>query len=94
MQVYKERNITARPQNSFEDQQMCDLLMQIMDDQDFFQITSSKPFTRWTFLIMNMKVLNTLISHLTAKMMYQSVSHQAMTSIIAFKLPPKSKEDV
>jgi hypothetical protein len=36
MQVYKERNITARPHNSFEDQKMCDLLVQILDNQDFF----------------------------------------------------------
>jgi hypothetical protein len=36
MQVYEERNITARPYNSFEDQQMCDLLVQILDNQDFF----------------------------------------------------------
>jgi hypothetical protein len=36
MQVYEERNITARPHNSFEDQQMCDLLVQILDNQDFF----------------------------------------------------------
>jgi hypothetical protein len=36
MQVYEERNITARPHSSFEDQQMCDLLVQILDNQDFF----------------------------------------------------------
>jgi hypothetical protein len=36
MQVYEERNITARPHKSFEDQQMCDLLVQILDNQDFF----------------------------------------------------------
>jgi hypothetical protein len=36
MQVYEEHNITARPHNSFEDQQMCDLLVQILDNQDFF----------------------------------------------------------
>jgi hypothetical protein len=35
MQVYEERNITVRPHNSFEDQQMCDLV-QIFDYQDFF----------------------------------------------------------
>jgi hypothetical protein len=35
MQVYEERNITARPHNSFKDQQMCDLV-QILDNQDFF----------------------------------------------------------
>jgi hypothetical protein len=33
--VYEERNITARPHNSFEDQQMCDLV-QMLDNQDFF----------------------------------------------------------
>jgi hypothetical protein len=31
----EERNITARPHNSFEDQQMCDIV-QILDNQDFF----------------------------------------------------------
>jgi hypothetical protein len=36
MQVYEECNITARPHNSFDDQQMCDLLVQILDNQDFF----------------------------------------------------------
>jgi hypothetical protein len=36
MKVSEERNITARPHNSFEDQQMCDLLVQILDNQDFF----------------------------------------------------------
>jgi hypothetical protein len=36
MQVYEERNISARLHNSFEDQQMCDLLVQILDNQDFF----------------------------------------------------------
>jgi hypothetical protein len=35
MQVYEERNITTRPHNSLEDQQMCDLV-QILDNQDFF----------------------------------------------------------
>jgi hypothetical protein len=36
IQVCEERNITARPHNSFEDQQMCDLPVQILDNQDFF----------------------------------------------------------
>jgi hypothetical protein len=36
MQVYEERNIPARPHSSFEDQQMCDLLVQILGNQDFF----------------------------------------------------------
>jgi hypothetical protein len=36
MQVYEERSITARPHNSFEDQQMCDLLVQMLGNQDFF----------------------------------------------------------
>jgi hypothetical protein len=38
MQFYEERNITARPHNSFEDEQMCDLLVQILDNQDFFPV--------------------------------------------------------
>jgi hypothetical protein len=33
-QAYEECNITARPHNSFEDQQLCDLV-QILDNQDF-----------------------------------------------------------
>jgi hypothetical protein len=36
MQVYEERNITDRPHNSFQDQQMCDLLVQIFDNQVSF----------------------------------------------------------
>jgi hypothetical protein len=36
MQVYEERNITARPHDSFENKQMCDLLVQILDNQDLF----------------------------------------------------------
>jgi hypothetical protein len=43
VQVYEERNVTARPHNSFEDQQMCDLLLQILDIKISFQIISSKP---------------------------------------------------
>jgi hypothetical protein len=35
MQVYEEHNITARPHNSLDDQQMCDLLVQILDNEEF-----------------------------------------------------------
>jgi hypothetical protein len=38
LQVYEERNITARPHNSIEDQQMCDLLVQMLDNQDSFPV--------------------------------------------------------
>jgi hypothetical protein len=42
MQACEERNITARPHNSFEDQQMCDLLVQILDNQALSCHTTAK----------------------------------------------------
>jgi hypothetical protein len=73
MQTNEECNITVRL-----DQQMYEPLVQILDNQKFCPDHFIKTIDMLDILD-DMKILHTLISHLTVKV-YQTVVHQAMTS--------------
>jgi hypothetical protein len=90
MQVYEECNITARPHNSFEDQQMCDLLVQILDKQDLFPDNFIETID--TLDILDNEYEGT---EQTDQPKRRCTSQSAIKrAVIAFKLPPKSKEEV
>jgi hypothetical protein len=89
MQVYEERNVTARPHNSFEDQQMCDLV-KMLDNQYFFP--DNVIGTIDTLGILDSEYEGTEQTY-QPRRRYTSQS-AIKRAVIAFKLPPKSKEEV
>jgi hypothetical protein len=80
MQVYEERNITTRPHNSFEDQQMCDLLVQILDNQDFFLDNFIETFDTLFILDNEYEGTEHTDQPPDSEEDYQSVGHQVMTN--------------